>query len=307
MILCGSEERSVKVAMQTVTDVVPNLVAWERLELLDVLGAGGFGSVHFAAYEGQTVAVKRCHRRLTTQHVEASFRAELAAATLRHENIVRVLGVCIDHVPADSDQLPLLVMEFAGDRDLQRVIEDVAHEPMPPRRRLRFAADICAALEHVHSRGFLHLDVKPANVLVTPDDRCKLADFGCSLELSSEGSDSPVTPTKSSMTGTFAYRAPELLRGKPPTDKADVYSLAICLWQLLTRERPYRNEEHQVVIFAVVAYNLRPDLPPCSDDTSSYHRIVRHCWEPEPENRPSAAEALLRLRAEITAESLAGP
>lgn len=280
------------------------LISWPQLQLVDVLGAGGFGCVHFATHCGRNVAVKRCHRRLKTQHtIEASFCAELAAASLQHDNIVRVIGICTDHAPLSSDELPLLVMEFAGDRDLQKVIEDVQREPLPVERRLRFAVDICMGLEFAHARGFLHLDVKPSNVLVTGDDRCKLADFGCSQEVTSQDPSSPVTPTKSSMTGTFAYRAPELLRGRPASDKADIYSLAICLWQLVTRQRPYGHKEHQVIIFAVVAYNLRPEFSAGADCTPSYIQLVEDAWHVEPERRPSASDTLRRLQAELPLSS----
>lgn len=111
------------------------------------------------------------------------------------------------------------------------------------RRRLRYALDMSSALAYIHQQGFVHLDVKPANVLITlPDDRCKLGDFGCSQPLDCRHPVSGVVgehvmavcPTlRSELMGTFAYRSPELFRGKPATAKADVYALGIVLWQLV--------------------------------------------------------------------------
>ena len=273
------------------------LIPAESLQLYDLIGSGGFGSVHVATLDDQLVAVKRTHQRSGTQDaIEESLRAELIAGTLRHENIVRVIGVCVDMLSSEYE-LPMLVMEYAGERNLQQVIDD-KRELMPVSRRLRFASDLVQALSFAHSRGFLHLDVKPANVIVSSDDRCKLADFGCSQLCSEQESVSnePTTPTKSSLTGTFAYRAPELLRGRCATDKADVYSTAICLWQLATRERPYRYEEHQVVIFAVVAYNMRPPLPEGLEQVEPiYSQLMIDAWHSDPERRPTAKQVLSRL------------
>ena len=269
------------------------VVPFKNVQLLDVIGSGGFGSVHFGVWEARQIAVKRTHQRLkNSQAYSDSFSAEIdAASLLLHPNIVQVLGVCDDH--CFNGELPLLIMEYAGDRNLQALVED-HREVVSASRRLKFACDMTRALEFAHSRGVLHLDVKLLNVIVNREDVCKLADFGCSQ---SKSVSQPVTPTKSSMTGTFAYKAPETLRGRTATDKSDVYSLAVCLWQLLTRERPYRAEEQQVVIFAVVAYNLRPSLPDIvtSDIDSRYCQLFREAWNSDPNERPSAKQTLQRL------------
>ena len=275
------------------------LVPYQDLAIHTILGAGGFGSVHFGLLGDEPVAVKRTHQRCEKQQAFTdSLMAEITASTLRHVNIVRVLGICTDHDFVED--LPLLIMEYAGDRNLQTLVED-PQQVIDTTRRLRFATDITRALEFAHSRGILHLDVKLANVIVTQDDHCKLADFGCSQ---SSPSNKPDTPTKSQMTGTFAYRAPELLRGRAPSDKADVYSLAICLWQLMTRERPYGYEEHQVIVFAVVAQNQRPDLPKAidSDVDQVYCDLFQQAWHADPQERPSS-KALLRSLNELQNEA----
>lgn len=275
------------------------LIPFGDLQLLDVLGSGGFGAVHYGVMGDEPVAVKRTHQRHKQQHAfTESFLAEITASTLQHKNIVRVLGVCIDH--EFFEELPLLIMEYAGDRNLQALVED-PRESIDTVRRLRFATDITCALEFVHSRGMLHLDVKLANVIVTLDGHCKLADFGCAQ---SSPASKPETPTKPQMTGTFAYRAPELLRAREATAKSDVYSLAICLWQLLTRERPYGYEEHQVIVFAVVAHNQRPEMPqhiqPGAEQT--YCDLFQQGWDADPLQRPTTKSLLTSLR-ELQEES----
>ena len=105
-----------------------------------------------------------------------------------------------------------------------------------------------------------------------------------------------MSPTQRSyLTGTFAYRAPELLRGEPPSTKADIYSLGISLWQMASRDSPYAGENQHVVIFGVVAYNLRPNMPCKFLDLTDpveqcYQDLFLECWEAEPNGRPSATQ-----------------
>ena len=282
-----SEERSEQIELP--------LLERKDLDLLTVLGSGGFGRVHYGVYGGVLeVAVKQSHQQHKNQdRFSDSFYAEIRAATLQHENIVRVLGLCVDQELSDDALLPMLVMEYAGDRNLQSLVNDRS-ECIDTSRRLKFAKDMTSGLNYAHNRGFLHLDVKLLNVIVSSDDRCKLADFGCSLNKAAGKAD---TPTKSMMTGTYAYRAPELLRGKVATDRSDIYSLSICLWQLLTRKRPYADDEHQVIVFGVVSYNLRPELPEQFDNTvdERYCELFKQAWNVDPTARPSAKQLLSTL------------
>lgn len=117
---------------------------------------------------------------------------------------------------------------------------------------------------------------------------CKLGDFGCCEVVE----DMPVSPTRSYLTGTFAYRAPELLRGQSASCKADIYSIAICLWQFWTRDIPYRGKNQHVVIFGVVSKGLRPKLSPDNMPDNKYHELMTSCWNAQPDKRPSSKELL---------------
>lgn len=106
-----------------------------------------------------------------------------------------------------------------------------------------------------------------------------------------------VSPTgRSSLTGTYAYRAPELLRGEPPTAKADIYSFGVTQWQMMSRQRPYENQHQHCVIFGVVAYNVRPEQPADlaqGDIVSTWFReLYRQCWQADPGERPTAADTV---------------
>lgn len=197
-----------------------------------------------------------------------------------------------------------------------------------------YAHDVSSALSYIHRRRLVHLDVKPANVIVTDSDRCKLTDFGCSQCLPPTSFDdddqeaaasakrseavqrprsSPRPAVSPTFNGTFAYRAPELLRGGLVSPAADVYSLGVTLWQLRSRASPYYRRNWHAVIFAVVAYHDRPDtspalrrrrptddrLPTAVNDVARtpdrrYRNVFRSCWNADPDARPTAAE-LVRL------------
>jgi len=198
-----------------------------------------------------------------------------------------------------------------------------------------YGHDVSAALSYIHRRGLVHLDLKPANIIVTESDRCKLTDFGCSQRLPSACRDDDDTVRRSvavqrsggsqssrrrgspTLSGTFAYRAPELFRGAAVSPAADVYSLGVTLWQLRSQvSSPYAGRDGHAVIFAVVAYHDRPDTSPAQrrrrsvtvprpssvvSDVSPartpdrrYRNVFRSCWEASPAARPTAAQ-LVRL------------
>ena len=261
-----------------------------ELQLTRLLGTGGFGSVYQGLLNRTPVAVKKLHACTKNERArDESYRAELNVLFLKHKNIVRLLGSS----PRDNGAGALIVMEYVGEVNLQQRISN-PRACLGVRARLRHARDISRALCYIHTNNVIHLDVKPSNVLLTARGVCKLGDFGCCQRaISGTGMVSPTQ--RSYLTGTFAYRAPELLRGEAPSFKADIYSIGVTLWQMLSRENPYGSENQHVVIFGVVAYNLRPDSrnPPDVDDDAveeCYRDLYRQCWEADFDNRPSAAD-----------------
>ena len=269
-------------------------------EVGPLLGSGGFGSVFEANLKGTKVALKRIHRHRctnTSRAFEETVEAEKLILPIRHKNLVRTFAV----IEGQGGMDVAIIMEFAGYKNLQAVIDDES-QAMDLTRRVKYADDIACALNFLHQNNIVHLDLKPANVLLGSDKTCKLGDFGCCQNLQSLAENDsllPPSPTKSFLTGTFAYRAPELLKGEIPTQKADIYSLGILLWQMLTRDRPYGLESQFVVIFGVVAYDLRPALPPFKTESSetNYVELITSLWDGEPSRRPSAARVLEILHA----------
>ncbi|KAM7174221.1 proto-oncogene serine/threonine-protein kinase mos [Macrochelys suwanniensis] len=286
-------------------------IDWDQLCLLQPLGSGGFGSVYKATYHGDTVAVKqvkKCSKnRLASRQ---SFWAELNVSRLHHDNVVRVVAASTC-APASQDSLGTIIMEYAGRSTLHHVIygtgclqgkgEDdgggCGREPLNIAESLDYCSDIVTGLAFLHSQCIVHLDLKPANVFITEQGVCKIGDFGCSQKL--EDSVSP-GPQLYQQGGTYTHRAPELLKGEKVTPKADIYSFAITLWQMITREQPYLGER-QYVLYAVVAYNLRPSLAAAVfSESASGQRletVICSCWRSDAEERPSAELLLQSLHS----------
>ncbi|XP_066928358.1 serine/threonine-protein kinase mos-like [Clytia hemisphaerica] len=260
---------------------------FNEIQLGRLLGSGGFGNVHECTINRQKYALKRFH--ITTRNARAaqeSFTSENMAIRLQHKNIVRT------HCTFIQNESHYILMEYLNARTLQSIIDD-ENEVISFKRRIRFAKQISSGLTYSHEKNIVHLDLKPLNILVSQViDQCKISDFGCCKDLTEISS--LTTPTKTSLTGTYPYRAPELLCGEPATDKADVYSFGICLWQMVTREKPYGNEHHEVIIFKVVAYNFRPHIP--EDTEKLYSEVMTQCWEECKENRMKASEVMQFFR-----------
>ncbi|MEE6463931.1 hypothetical protein FKM82_006110 [Ascaphus truei] len=269
-------------------------IDWEQVRLLELLGSGGFGSVYRATYRGDVVALKKVKRstknRLASRQ---SFWAELNAARLRHRHVVRVLAASAS-CPGEQDSPGTIIMEYTGTTTLHRRIYGRG-PPLGKRLCLRYARHVADGLRFLHRGKVVHLDLKPANVLLAPGDLCKIGDFGCSQRLA-EGEG--CTQLRH-LGGTYTHRAPELLRGEPVTAKADIYSFAVTLWQMVTREAPYSGER-QCVLYAVVAYDLRPEVGRAFSSTEEGRAVrgmVESCWAAQPEGRPTAEQVLEELDA----------
>jgi serine/threonine-protein kinase len=203
-----------------------------RYELGEVIGRGAFGVVH-RAYDAtlrRTVALKRPRPGAveTPEAVERFLREARAAAGLRHPGIVPI------HDAGQADGEVYLVSDLIEGRNLAD--ELVVRRP-GVRQSAGWIADLAEALEHAHSLGLIHRDVKPSNVLIDAEDRVYLTDFGLARN---DAGDATLT-TDGQLVGTPAYMAPEQAEGGPRSVDArtDVYGLGVILYELLTGSRPF--------------------------------------------------------------------
>ena len=260
----------------------------EEICFWQLLGQGGFGTVHLATYRGQTVAVKSFSVHRSDEVIKDTYQRELNAlkCRLQHRNVVAVLGAtCVEGWDKDA----CIVMQYAGGENLQSFLLNSNHS-MPVERVIDFASQIAAGLDHIHSKKLIHMDIKPANCIVNTTDEqhptLLITDFGLSSMESA--------PWNARNLGTVPFRAPELFRGKLPSFSSDVYSLAVLMWCLDVRELPYPSMSPEIIIWRTVASHMRPQLPESCDCPLllQYRQLYQECWSADPAGRPTLQRML---------------
>ena len=219
---------------------------------------------------------------------------------LHHKNLITYYGC---NNAENEDDIAFIVYEFGGKSNLNQFILD-SNIDLSQTIRKNFSLDLVNALEYIHLNNIVHMDLKPANIIVTDHLVLKLTDFGCSVKINdvnnnnNEQSKSNGFVNNSRWTaGTWFYRAPELFRNdlvqSTTNTSCDIYSLGICMWQLLTRECPYNGENPHVIIYQIVSKGLRPEYPVCDDVNNNnfeqlYRLIVENAWDSQPHKRFTA-------------------
>ncbi|MDF1666445.1 MAG: serine/threonine-protein kinase [Planctomycetota bacterium] len=209
--------------------------------ILESIGEGGFGEVFRAEHEvlGRVVAIKvpRDLEALSALRMEGVIQAQLD-----HPSIVKTLEISISHDP------PYVAMEFVDGDSLRRLIEG---KGLSWKRAVKILIDVCKALDHAHKQGVIHGDVKPGNILVpsSNDSPIKVTDFGlgrifdaannANLQISRSLN---FVESASEVVGTLRYLAPEVQRGETPDSSADIYSLGVLLFEMLTGSLPEGRE-----------------------------------------------------------------
>jgi serine/threonine protein kinase len=254
--------------------------------LLEPIGHGGMAAVYRARQEtlDRTVAVKVLSEHLaTSDEFMARFTREArTAANMRHPNVITV-----HDFGQDERGVPYLVLEYVDGATLADLMDAGLEDSRIP----DLLDQIAAGLDYAHSRGVIHRDVKPGNVLLTEDRRVVLADFGLAWLL--EGA-IHLTLT-GGVIGTPEYMSPEQASGQRVDARTDVYALGVVLFEMLTGDRPFTGDspigillKHvQAPVPSIAA--LRPDLPPAVD------MVVQQALAKDPDQRFQTASALARV------------
>ncbi|XP_044471908.1 uncharacterized protein LOC123200658 [Mangifera indica] len=266
------------------------------LEEVRELGSGTYGAVYHGKWKGSDVAIKRIKascfagRPSERQRLIADFWKEaLLLSSLHHPNVVAFYGIVRD----GPDGSLATVTEFMVNGSLKQFLQK-KDRTIDRRKRLIIAMDAAFGMEYLHGKNIVHFDLKCENLLVNMRDPqrpvCKIGDLGLSKVKQQ-------TLVSGGVRGTLPWMAPELLSGKSHmvTEKIDVYSFGIVMWELLTGDEPYTDMHVASIIGGIVNNTLRPKLPTWCDP--EWKSLMESCWASDPAERPSFSEISQKLRS----------
>src|SRR2546427_1360789 len=215
----------------------------------------------------------------------------LAAAAIRHQNIIAVTDFGVVR-----GTMPFLVMEFVQGKSLQDIMAEEG--AMPPLRAFELIQPICAGIAAAHRQNIVHRDLKPLNVMIQDgvpvSEGAKILDFGLAKIKSGELLGSFIAAQTTGLMGSPFYMAPEQWSDEPPDARADIYSLGVMLFQMLTGEVPFKGSS----IPAIMKKHLTSNVPSLAskgfDIPPQIENVVRHALEKEPGDRTSSADDFAR-------------
>ncbi|KAJ7948444.1 putative Protein kinase [Quillaja saponaria] len=227
------------------------------------VGIGFFGEVFRGMWNGIEVAIKVfLEQDLTAENMEDFCNEILILSRLRHPNVILFLGACTKP-PRLS-----MVTEYMEMGSLYYLIHlSGQKKKLSWRRRLKMLRDICKGLMCIHRMKIVHRDLKSANCLVNKHCTVKICDFGLSISVT----DSSLRDSSSA--GTPEWMAPELIRNEPFTEKCDIFSLGVIMWELCTLSRPWEGIPPERVVYAVAHEGSRLEIP-----EGPLGRLISDCW-----------------------------
>jgi serine/threonine protein kinase len=260
-----------------------------RYEIVDEIGKGAMGVVYLARDPliGRLVALKtfRIGYSVKDQELE-QFRARFireaqSTGILNHPNIVTIHDV-VEH---SDDGLAFIAMEYVRGTNLKALLQ--GDQPLTLPFVVDVIAQVAEALDYAHSHRVIHRDVKPANILITADNRVKITDFGIARldtsNLTQEGQ----------LLGTPNYMAPEQIQGKEVDHRADLFALGVVLYEMITRRKPFQGENLTVVSHRIVYDHFTPPRDYVQNLPPGLEAILSRALDKDPNRRYQKAKEMI--------------
>ncbi|XP_029827128.3 mitogen-activated protein kinase kinase kinase 12 isoform X2 [Ixodes scapularis] len=245
-------------------------IPFESINNFKFVGSGAQGVVFLGQLGDECVAVKKVTDKSETdiKHLRK----------LNHPNIVAFRGVCTQ--PPSY----CIVMEYCPYGQLYDALKN--GRVIPPATVVEWSKHIASGMNYLHSRNIIHRDLKSPNILISYNDVLKISDFGTSRQWNERS-------TKMSFAGTVAWMAPEVIRNEPCSEKVDIWSYGVVMWELLSCETPYKDVDSNAIIWGVGSNSLHLPIPTTCPD--GFRLLMKQCWSAKPRNRPSFRQILMHL------------
>jgi eukaryotic-like serine/threonine-protein kinase len=285
----------------------PGDLVGNKYRVARLIGDGGMGVVYEARHEvlGTAVALKFLHAELARRPGLASRFVQEAkvSASIQSPHVTRVTDV-----DSTAEGLPYMVMELLVGESLQQLLD--RRRKLPADQAVDFAVQIASGLEAAHALGVVHRDLKPDNVFITPSPGgplLKLLDFGIAkLRESSEYKKGLTRP--GAIMGTPEYMAPEQLYAADRVDhRADIYSLGVLLYEMLTGERPANGDDAQQIVGQVIAGKVKPITEHDPSFPDALAKAVHRALQPDKALRFASASEMRQVLAPFTAHKSFAP
>ena len=272
-------------------------------EVLEKIGEGGMGEVYRARDTRleRVVALKFLFPDLLVDpELKERFLQEAkTASVIDHPN------VCTIHAIEETDdgRLFLAMAHYEGETLASRL----QRGPLPTSEIIEFAWQICSGLEAAHQRGIVHLDIKPANILITRDGAVKILDFGMSRFVTTSDASQHDAEEDGRLRGSVPYLSPERIAGNPAGRESDLWALGIVLYEMATGRRPFGGVNKMGILFAIAhrepspPRDLVPDIPP------GLERAITQCLRKDPAQRVARAADVARWLEPLRAGSAGVP